>query len=99
MSFSFGHGILEVMNSTYALWTWHRNQDVYNEDSHGDQIYIVRQPELCSKTLKPSIAQAPSSLPPSPSLSEACFHHHSLLIFSLYSLLIGALSLSLCHSA
>ncbi|KAK4592306.1 hypothetical protein RGQ29_016727 [Quercus rubra] len=38
----------------YALWTWHRNQDVYNEDSHSDQIYIVRQPELCSKTLKPS---------------------------------------------
>ena len=36
----------------YALWTWHRNQDVYNEDSHSDQIYIVRQPELCSKTLK-----------------------------------------------
>ncbi|KAL4643780.1 hypothetical protein ACB092_02G116700 [Castanea dentata] len=91
---SFGHGILEVVNSTYALWTWHRNQDVYNEDSHGDQIYIVRQPELCSKTLK-----AQSSLPPSPSLSKACFHHHSLLIFSLNSLLIGALSLSLCHSA
>lgn len=46
---SFGHGSLEVMNSTYALWTWHRNQDVY-EDSHGDQIYIVRQPHICSKT-------------------------------------------------
>ncbi|KAL4363414.1 hypothetical protein GQ457_04G016130 [Hibiscus cannabinus] len=45
---SFGHGILEVLNSTYALWTWHRNQDVYKEDSPGDQIYIVRQPELCS---------------------------------------------------
>ncbi|KAK8518040.1 hypothetical protein V6N13_083094 [Hibiscus sabdariffa] len=45
---SFGHGILEVLNSTYALWTWHRNQDVYKEDSPGDQIYIVRHPELCS---------------------------------------------------
>ncbi|RID49711.1 hypothetical protein BRARA_H00491 [Brassica rapa] len=44
---SFGHGILEVMNSTYALWTWHRNQDVYKDDSYGDQIYIVRQPNLC----------------------------------------------------
>ncbi|KAL4190621.1 hypothetical protein AMTRI_Chr07g76620 [Amborella trichopoda] len=43
---SFGHGILEVFNSTYALWTWHRNQDAYN-DGCGDQIYIVRQPELC----------------------------------------------------
>ncbi|XP_065862881.1 purple acid phosphatase 23 isoform X3 [Euphorbia lathyris] len=44
---SFGHGILEVVNSTYALWTWHRNQDIYKNDSSGDQIYIVRQPELC----------------------------------------------------
>lgn len=44
---SFGHGILEVVNSTYALWTWHRNQDSYKEDSNGDHIYIVRQPELC----------------------------------------------------
>lgn len=44
---SFGHGILEVVNSTYALWTWHRNQDIYKDDSHGDQIYVVRQPELC----------------------------------------------------
>ncbi|TXG72516.1 hypothetical protein EZV62_001095 [Acer yangbiense] len=45
---SFGHGILEVVNSTSALWTWHRNQDIYKEESSGDQIYIVRQPELCS---------------------------------------------------
>ncbi|CAL5185928.1 unnamed protein product [Lathyrus oleraceus] len=44
---SFGHGILEVVNSTYALWTWHRNQDSYKENAVGDQIYIVRQPELC----------------------------------------------------
>ncbi|GMH28388.1 hypothetical protein Nepgr_030231 [Nepenthes gracilis] len=49
---SFGHGILEVVNSTYALWTWHRNQDTYKEDSQGDQIYIVRQPELCITTTK-----------------------------------------------
>ncbi|GAB2295381.1 Purple acid phosphatase 23 [Dionaea muscipula] len=47
---SFGHGILEVLNSTYALWTWHRNQDIYKENSEGDQIYIVRQPELCLTT-------------------------------------------------
>ncbi|XP_047307836.1 purple acid phosphatase 23 [Impatiens glandulifera] len=44
---SFGHGILEVINSTYALWTWHRNQDIYKEHKYNDQIYIVRQPELC----------------------------------------------------
>ncbi|KAK3000810.1 hypothetical protein RJ639_021763 [Escallonia herrerae] len=49
---SFGHGILEVVNSTYALWTWHRNQDMYKENGHGDQIYIVRQPQSCSATLK-----------------------------------------------
>jgi hypothetical protein len=38
---SFGHGILQVVNSTHALWTWHRNQDVYSS-AVGDQIYIVR---------------------------------------------------------
>ncbi|KAF5193406.1 Purple acid phosphatase [Thalictrum thalictroides] len=43
---SFGHGILEVKNETYALWTWHRNQDLYN--NAGDQIYIVRQPDKCT---------------------------------------------------
>eukprot|EP00257_Ricinus_communis_P016035 XP_015574077.1 purple acid phosphatase 15 isoform X2 [Ricinus communis] len=42
---SFGHGILEVKNETHALWTWHRNQDLYS--SAGDQIYIVRQQERC----------------------------------------------------
>ena len=38
---------IQVLNSTYALWTWHRNQDTYGEDSVGDQIYIVRQPDKC----------------------------------------------------
>ncbi|XXG78603.1 hypothetical protein AAC387_Pa08g2511 [Persea americana] len=42
---SFGHGILEVVNETHALWTWHRNQDLYH--SPGDQIYIVREPNKC----------------------------------------------------
>ncbi|XP_054781021.1 purple acid phosphatase 15-like [Prosopis cineraria] len=42
---SFGHGILEVKNETWALWTWYRNQDAGNRV--GDQIYIVRQPDLC----------------------------------------------------
>nr|XP_043625002.1 purple acid phosphatase 15 [Erigeron canadensis] len=42
---SFGHGILEVKNETHALWTWHRNQDMYDEA--GDQIFIVREPERC----------------------------------------------------
>lgn len=43
---SFGHGMIEVKNSTHLLWTWHRNQDHYDE-VEGDQIYIVRQPSLC----------------------------------------------------
>ncbi|KAH7521768.1 hypothetical protein FEM48_Zijuj07G0067400 [Ziziphus jujuba var. spinosa] len=42
---SFGHGILEMKNETHALWTWHRNKDLYKVA--GDQIYIVRQPEKC----------------------------------------------------
>ncbi|KAK1261252.1 Purple acid phosphatase 23 [Acorus gramineus] len=49
---SFGHGILEVINSTHALWTWHRNQDLYKCNSRGDQIYIVRQPDLCMANLE-----------------------------------------------
>ncbi|KAL3753679.1 hypothetical protein ACJRO7_000992 [Eucalyptus globulus] len=51
---SFGHGILEIVNSTYALWTWHGNQDAYKEDKPGNQIFIVRRPELCSPTVKES---------------------------------------------
>lgn len=42
---SFGHGILEVKNETWALWSWYRNQD--SKKKVGDQIYIVRQPNLC----------------------------------------------------
>ncbi|KAK7331465.1 hypothetical protein VNO77_25690 [Canavalia gladiata] len=42
---SFGHGILEVKNETHALWTWHRNQDLYS--IAGDLIYIVREPQKC----------------------------------------------------
>ncbi|CAI9117891.1 OLC1v1019380C1 [Oldenlandia corymbosa var. corymbosa] len=49
---SFGHGILEVENATHALWTWHRNQEAYGENNPGDQIYIVRQPQLCHATSK-----------------------------------------------
>ncbi|XP_031263907.1 purple acid phosphatase 15-like [Pistacia vera] len=42
---SFGHGILEVKNETHALWTWHRNQEYY--ENAGDIIYIVREPNRC----------------------------------------------------
>ncbi|KAL3151843.1 hypothetical protein ABBQ38_012808 [Trebouxia sp. C0009 RCD-2024] len=42
---SFGHGTLDVINSTTALWQWHRNQD--NELVTADAVYIVRDPQLC----------------------------------------------------
>ncbi|KAK0606663.1 hypothetical protein LWI29_002322 [Acer saccharum] len=38
--------LLQVKNETHALWTWHRNQDLY-ESAAGDIIYIVRQPDRC----------------------------------------------------
>ncbi|XP_061988057.1 purple acid phosphatase 23 [Rosa rugosa] len=80
---SFGHGILEVLNSTYALWTWHRNQDTYKEDSHGDQIYIVRQPELCTPDLNPSVVQS------LPSISAPASHS---LVLALFLTLLGIFS-------
>ncbi|XP_058095099.1 purple acid phosphatase 23 isoform X2 [Magnolia sinica] len=59
---SFGHGILEIINSTYALWTWHRNQDTYKDQSGSDQIYIVRQPELCLPNIKSATTSANASV-------------------------------------
>ncbi|OQU78718.1 probable purple acid phosphatase 20 isoform X2 [Sorghum bicolor] len=35
---SFGHGRLEVVNATHALWTWHRNDD--DEPVVADQVWI-----------------------------------------------------------
>ncbi|KAK3445590.1 hypothetical protein EUGRSUZ_A01510 [Eucalyptus grandis] len=34
---SFGHGQLEVVNATHALWTWHRNDD--DEDMEADSTW------------------------------------------------------------
>ncbi|CAN1269531.1 Purple acid phosphatase 15 [Linum perenne] len=50
---SFGHGILEVKNETWALWKWHRNQDDVSEV--GDQIYIVREPDRCPSGVRSSV--------------------------------------------
>ena len=36
---SFGHGRLEVVNATHALWTWHRNDD--NQPVVADQVWIT----------------------------------------------------------
>ncbi|DBA94256.1 TPA: hypothetical protein ACH3X1_001874 [Trebouxia sp. C0004] len=42
---SFGHGTLDVINATTALWQWHRNQD--NNLVTADAVYIVRNTALC----------------------------------------------------
>lgn len=82
---SFGHGILEVVNSTHALWTWHRNQEIYGVNSPGDQIYIARQPQLCSS------ASQHSHITPSPSPKDAATQVRASLspgfMFSLFSLI------------
>ncbi|XP_020594768.1 probable purple acid phosphatase 20, partial [Phalaenopsis equestris] len=36
---SFGHGKLEVVNFTHALWTWHRNED--DEPVVADSVWIT----------------------------------------------------------
>lgn len=36
---------VQVKNETWALWSWYRNQDSVKEV--GDQIYIVREPDIC----------------------------------------------------
>jgi acid phosphatase type 7 len=36
---SFGHGRLEAVNVTHALWTWHRNDD--DEAVVADQVWIT----------------------------------------------------------
>ena len=41
---SFGHGRLEVANSTHAHWSWHRNQD--GESVTGDDIWLVKRSHL-----------------------------------------------------
>ncbi|KAG2582967.1 purple acid phosphatase 23-like isoform X1 [Panicum virgatum] len=76
---SFGHGILEVVNSTYALWTWHRNQDAYGENSLGDQIYIVRQPDKCLlQSTSASSLNCPSRGCPSLTSSSSCGAHQAI---------------------
>ena len=42
---SFGHGTLDVLNSTHLLWRWHRNQDALPQVA--DEHYIVREPDAC----------------------------------------------------
>ena len=46
---SFGHGTLDFVNSTHALWRWHRNQD--GAAVTKDEVFIVRDTEQCSNRL------------------------------------------------
>ncbi|XP_010276060.1 PREDICTED: purple acid phosphatase 18 isoform X1 [Nelumbo nucifera] len=36
---SFGHGELKIMNSTHALWSWHRNDN--DEPVRSDEVWIT----------------------------------------------------------
>ncbi|XP_021892932.1 purple acid phosphatase 18 [Carica papaya] len=36
---SFGHGELQIVNSTHAFWTWHRNED--DEPVKSDHVWIT----------------------------------------------------------
>ncbi|GAV79728.1 Metallophos_C domain-containing protein, partial [Cephalotus follicularis] len=36
---SFGHGELKLVNSTHALWSWHKNDD--DEPVKSDQVWIT----------------------------------------------------------
>lgn len=36
---SFGHGELKMVNSSHALWSWHRNDD--DEPVRSDQVWIT----------------------------------------------------------
>ncbi|CAL5230081.1 g13538 [Coccomyxa viridis] len=53
---SFGHGTLDIVNATHALWHWIRNQDT--EDGPiavvTDPIYIFRNPICTNKQARPS---------------------------------------------
>lgn len=48
---SFGHGILQLLNSTHAHWVWHRNQDNYAVV--GDELWLTKTLEsspLCASS-------------------------------------------------
>lgn len=36
---SFGHGELQMVNSTHAHWTWHRNDD--DEPTKSDEVWLT----------------------------------------------------------
>lgn len=56
---SFGHGTLDVINATHALWNWHRNQD--GNAVAVDTIYIVRN-TTCANRVVTKPAPAPAAV-------------------------------------
>lgn len=44
---SYGHGVLEVFNTTHAHYTWYRNQDHKKEIA--DEIWLIRDPTCVDK--------------------------------------------------
>merc|ERR1712203_928041 len=43
--FSFGYGLLDLVNGTHARWEWHRNQD--GSDVHRDLAWIRPASQRC----------------------------------------------------
>ncbi|CAL5218603.1 g300 [Coccomyxa viridis] len=59
---SFGHGTLDLINGTHALWSWHANQD--SNAVARDSVYIVRNSTACPNKMSGSAtAPAPSANP------------------------------------
>eukprot|EP00891_Asterochloris_glomerata_P007273 jgi/Astpho2/7273/fgenesh1_pg.00113_%23_79_t len=59
---SYGYGTLDIINSTVAVWQWHRNQASDAVDTIGDELTIVRTPQSCPNQAGGHVS-APSALP------------------------------------
>lgn len=49
---SYGHGVLEILNSTHAHWKWHRNQD--KDKVVGDDLWLrkdLKSSSSCGATI------------------------------------------------
>jgi predicted phosphodiesterase len=57
---SYGHGIIDFINSTHALWTWNRNQDSVSVTS--DSVYFIRNPK-CNNFKTGTPVPPPSTTP------------------------------------
>lgn len=62
---SFGHGVLDVLNETHALWQWHRNQD--GSPVPADEVCVFRDLPRCANKRGAAAARAG----PAPAPAEA----------------------------